>query len=133
MSDNLDLVRSIYAGWERGDFSATDWVDPEIEFVFADGPEPGRWGGLAGMRQGLRTNMSAWEDMRVEADEYREVDDEHVLVLEHFTGRGRTSGLDLAEMGSSAAAVFSLRDGAVTRLVTYFDRRGALAELGLAE
>jgi ketosteroid isomerase-like protein len=71
--------------------------------------------------------------MRVEADEYREVDDEHVLVLEHFTGRGRTSGLDLAEMGSSAAAVFSLRDGAVTRLVTYFDRRGALAELGLAE
>jgi ketosteroid isomerase-like protein len=126
-------VRSIYAAWECGDFSATDWVDPEIEFIFADGPERGRWAGLAGMRQGLRANLSAWEDMRVEADEYREVGDEHVLVLEHFTGRGRTSRLDLAEMGSHSAAVFRLRDGAVTSLVTYFDRRGALADLGLEE
>jgi ketosteroid isomerase-like protein len=133
MSENLDLVRSIFVDWERGDFSSAEWADPEIEFVVADGPEPGRWGGLAGMRQGLLANMSAWQDMRVEADEYREVDDEHVLVLEHFMGRGRTSGLDLAEMGSSAAAVFRLRDGAVTRLVTYFDRDHALADLGLAE
>ena|ERR1700729_258961 len=133
MSENLDLVRSIYADWEHGDFSASHWIDPEIEFVIADGPEPGRWGGLAGMRQGLRTNLRAWTEMHVEADEYREVDSEHILVLEHFTGRGRTSGLDLGEMGSSAAAVFRFRDGAVTRLVTYFDRRRAYADLGLAE
>jgi hypothetical protein len=70
-SANVDLVRSICAGWERGDYSAAEWAHPEIEFVLADGPSPGSRMGLAGMAEDTRDWLSAWEEARAEAEECR--------------------------------------------------------------
>ena len=130
-SPNLDLVRSIYAGWERGDFGSAAWADPEIEFAFADGPEPGSWRGLAGMAEGYRDWLRAWEDFRAEPEQYLVIDDERILVLVRNSGRGRTSGLEVES--HSVANLFHLRGGKVTRIVVYLDRGRALADLGLKE
>jgi hypothetical protein len=65
-------VRSICADVERGDFGSTEWANPEIEFLFADGPTPGHWTGLSGMREGFLDFLRAWERLRVEPTDYRE-------------------------------------------------------------
>src|SRR5215212_11678135 len=130
---NLDLVRSIYAGWERGDYSSADWAHPEIEYVLADGPAPGNWRGLSGMAEAWGDFLSAWDEARAEAHDYRELDGERVLAFFRRSGRGRTSGVDLGQFQSQGATLFHVRGGKVTRLVVYHDSERALAELGLAE
>jgi ketosteroid isomerase-like protein len=132
MSANLDLVRLIFADWERGDFDSTEWADPEIEYVFADGPTPGTSRGMAGMAEVWRDWLSAWDGLSVEAEEYRELDDERVLVLSRYSGRAKTSGLELGQMGAKGATLFHIRDVKVTRFVGYWDRERAFADLGLA-
>ena len=131
-STNLDLVGSIRAAWERGDFSSSDWAHPEIEFAVVGGPSPGAWTGLADMAEAMRDFFSAWEGFRVEADDFRELDGERVLVLVHMSGRGKTSGLELEEMRAKAAELFHIRAGKVTRLVLYTERELAFADLGLS-
>jgi hypothetical protein len=71
------------------------------------------------MAKVAREHLSAWEGFRVEAEEYRELDEERVLVLVHRTARGETSGLQLGQVGSKGAQLFHLRDGKVTRYVTW--------------
>jgi ketosteroid isomerase-like protein len=129
LSANLDLVRSIIAAWERGDFSSVTWADPEIEYEIPDGPSPGRWKGLAGMAEGAHGLFDPWDEVHVEAPEFRELGAERVLVLAEIRGRGRASGLELQGKG---AYIFELHDGKVTRHVAYWDRGRAFADLGLA-
>ena len=40
MASNLDLVRSIFAAWEGGDFSSAEWADRKIEYMIVGGPDP---------------------------------------------------------------------------------------------
>jgi ketosteroid isomerase-like protein len=126
-------VRSICAPWERGDYSSADWADPEIEYAMVELPEPGHWKGVAGMAEAARKGLDAWKDVRFEIEEYRELDDQRVLVLHRASGSGKTSGLALGDLGGKSAHLFHLRRGKVTRLVNYWDRDRALADLDLEE
>ena len=138
MSANLDLVRSIYAGWERGDFSSTAWVDVDIEYGIVGVPEilSQTWRGLTGAREGVRAVLGVMELRQIEAEEYRELDGSEVLVLDRRVGRLKRSGMEFGtgtsvRDGGFGAHVFHVRDGKVTKLVAYFDRGRALADLGL--
>src|SRR5438046_3126103 len=114
MSENLDLVRSIYADWEQGDWGSAEWADRDIEFVIADGPDPSSWQGVPAMAQGWREFLSLWKGYRGKALEYREIDGERVYVLIRVSARG-------LEIGQLSGNVFTLRAAKVTRLAIYWD------------
>jgi ketosteroid isomerase-like protein len=133
MTENLNIVRSILACWERGELMPaqwSDWADPEIEFVTVGGPEPSSHTGVPEAGPPIEAFLDAWEDYRVEAEEYRELDGERILVLTRQCGRGRSSGAEIEQL---RASVFHVRGGKVTRRVNYWDRGRALADLGLEE
>jgi ketosteroid isomerase-like protein len=130
MSANLELVRSIFVEWERGEFRARpNWADPSIEFVVPDGPEPSTRTGVAAA-PGVEAFVKLWEHLRFDGEEYREMDDGSVLVVCRMRGRGIGSGV---EVDQRRASLFHIRDGKVIRLALYWDRDRALADLGLAE
>jgi hypothetical protein len=84
------------------------------------------------MIESFRCFVGVWEHFRLEADTFRELDAERVLVLSRLSGRGRTSGLELGRVRAQGVVLFHVRANKVIRLVHYYDRERALAELGLA-
>jgi uncharacterized protein len=122
---NADVVRSLYARWERGE-NPDDLYDAEVEWSM---PHPG--GQVKGPDQVvafLRSFMGAWEEHVMELEEVRELDDDRVLVFFTERGRGRSSGVETV---AHPAAVWTLRDGKVTRFEAYGDRADALRVAGL--
>jgi hypothetical protein len=97
-STNMELVRSISALWEPGDYRSADWAHPEIEYVIPDGPAPGSWSGPAAMSEGHVDLLGAWADHRTLVEGYLELDDERVLIVQRIAGRGRRSGVELGDL-----------------------------------
>jgi hypothetical protein len=136
MSANLDLVRSIYADWEHGNFSSVEWANPEIEYVEAEmGMFPRTSShGPVGLAEAARARLEVLEDVRALAEEYRELDDSRVLVLDLTGGRWKRSGIEFGVSTSrpwAGAHLFHIRLGKVTKLVVYSSRDSAFADLGL--
>ena len=132
MAENLDLVSSIYTDWERGDFRSVDWAPPEIVFE-STGFDSTRTTGIIEMGQRWRDWMGVSQDYRTEAEEFRELDGGRVLVLMHYGGRGKASGVGIEGVKTQGANVFDIRDGKLTRLALYWNREDALADRGIGE
>jgi len=134
MSENLDLVRSLRAAWDHGDFSSSDWAHPELEYVIVDGRKSRHARGVPEMAECWREFLADWQAWQARTTEVRELDAERVLALVELSGRHRASGLDLGAIGSTSGAnLFHVCEGRVTKFVLYLDREHALADLGLKE
>jgi hypothetical protein len=83
------------------------------------------------MTEATRSFLGAWEDFESKPEEFRELDDKRVLVLQQRGGRGKRSGLQVEKLCAKGARLFHIRSK-VTRLVVYYDRHRAFADLGLA-
>jgi ketosteroid isomerase-like protein len=115
--ENVEIVRRVYEGWSRGDFSESELFDADVEFEMVDWPHPAKSRGVDAMRETWLTTLAAWEDFRAKPDEVIDHGD-NILVLNSISGRGRGSGADVSAL---TATVWTVENGRVVRLALYWD------------
>ena len=115
--ENVELVRRVYEGWARGDFSEIEAFHPEIEFEMVDWPHQTRARGIAAMSETWRETLRAWDDFRSIPTEYIDCG-RNILVLNRIEGSGKESGADVS---ADTATVWTIEDGLVTRMALYWD------------
>jgi ketosteroid isomerase-like protein len=122
---NVEVVREVYAGWARGDFSgAIDLFDKDITYTtFAAGEgDELVLHGLEAVVGYNRQYFSYWRNYRIEAHEILDRGDK-VLVIGHQYAEGKGSGVP---MDMPLFAVWTFRDGRVTELLFTRHRDKAL-------
>ena len=90
--------------------------------------EGGGYRGGEGIEAYLADIGEVWEEYRVLADEFRDLDD-LVVMLGRIEGRGRGSR---AWIDSPTGTIFEFLNGKMSRVRTYLDHGEALQAAGLA-
>jgi ketosteroid isomerase-like protein len=130
VSENLDLVRSMFDSWAAGELDPTEWAHPDIEFDEPDGPDARSVKGIEALTERIRDFRDNMREWRIELETCRELDDGRVLVLSRVTGRDGASGMRIAQ---ARATLLQFEEGKVVRYLTYWDRGDGLAHFGLKE
>jgi ketosteroid isomerase-like protein len=129
---NMEVIRAMYDHWARGDFPASFMAsDVEHSRIGAQTPDmEGEWRGLEAFSRAFAEYLYALSDLRIEAEEIIDLDDDRVLVLSRQTAKGKLSG---APIDHRLADLFTLRAGKVVRYVSYWNRAEAMRAVGLSE
>jgi ketosteroid isomerase-like protein len=127
--ENVEIVRQVYADWERGDFREPDCFDPGISVVWADPmfARQAESGGLQELSRSMAEFLDAWDDATATAEQLLDAGDK-VVVSCVWRARGKTSGVTVE---SPQGSVWTLRDGKVIRMENYPDPSAALEAAGL--
>lgn len=128
----MEIVRAAFDRYNQRDVATLQagvTEDAEL-FTFTEGRAENRpFRGPEGVRQWLKSDAEAWHEIRVEADDLRDLGD-RVLAIGRIKGRGRGSGL---ELDSPAAWIFEFRGRRVCHMRGYLDPTEALEAAGLSE
>ncbi len=110
---NLDIVRSVYAAWNREELPGPrELLDPEIEYVNPpEAVEPGTRHGLEAFARALAKTLEGWETWQMEVEDMTSHGDDVAAVVT-YRARGRTSGVEVVGRES---ALWTVRDGRVIR------------------
>ena len=129
--ENVEIVRQLFARWERGDWAyGGEFFDEGCEVFLSASAFPDADTYTAGPDA-----FSAWmrwlEAFETFATGLEQVIDagERVVGLAWLRGRGRVSG---ADVNARVGTVFTIRDGRIVRY-ELTDRREALEAAGLSE
>jgi len=131
--ENVEVVRQGYEAFLRGQWDqAAQLLDPDVELHGTVGglSEGSVVRGFQQIRQEFQQeDAEAWDERRLEAEEFIDAGDRVVVLLHEFR-RGRGSGVELE---TDTAVVCEVRDGRVVRIQGYMDRASALEAAGLSE
>jgi ketosteroid isomerase-like protein len=108
-----------------------EFAHPDFEIVMV-GPDPTfrqSGHGLDGFVDSWSDWLATFESFRIEVEKTIDAG-ERVLSLARLSGRTRTGGVDMEQ---PAAAVFTFRDGKITRMEFHLDRDLAYKAAGLAK
>jgi ketosteroid isomerase-like protein len=130
--ENVDLTRSSFEAFERGD---VDWMQSQCtsDVVIVqppDVPDAKSYEGSSAIAQAIDDWPKQWEDFRLEVTEIIDVSDDLLISVTRHTGRGRTSGI---ELDFEVFYVHHVRDGKLARLEMFLSREQALQAAGTAQ
>jgi ketosteroid isomerase-like protein len=130
---NVEIVGRLVEIFNESGFAAkaaVEFLDPSLTFEEPpEQPAPRVGRGLEASTEMFNQFDENWEEHRSTAEEIRMIDGDRVLMLsiEHFRGR------DGIEIDQPCGSIFTLRDGKVIRLQSFWERASALAAAGLSE
>jgi ketosteroid isomerase-like protein len=100
---------------------------PDAEWIEApERVDSKTYQGHEGIRDSFERWLEQWGDYRAKAERVEDHGD-HVLVVVHESGEGHGSG---ASTDATVYAVFTFRDGKVSRYREFYDEAAARAALG---
>jgi ketosteroid isomerase-like protein len=130
--ENVEIARKILDAGNRRDTEAIlQYADPEIELQSAiiGGAEGNTYRGHQGIRDWIAESDAAFEELRMEHEEFRDLGDD-VLLIGRLHARGRESGV---EIESAIAWLTTFRGGRIVRARGYLDPKEALEAAGLSQ
>lgn len=130
--ENVETLRRCYEHWGEGDWSEPPipLYDAHVVYISQENePEPGPHYGLDAFSDYFRRFLASWDDLRIEASEFREQGDS-VVVRVYRSAVGRESGLPI---GDEAFHVWTFRGGRVIRMEVFIEEAEALEVVGLSE